>query len=1131
MTEVTTQGPSGNAEWRVVIVGAESTRHQRLRFLPDAGNDALEASGSLAVGYALPDQPMLALNASGSPIFSLTLILDRQPQPHEDSIAPLVRQGILNFEVTLALEPALLESLRCRDKVIYRSIFASNVEFALVSGDGLNQLGSATTTGSDAHVALHANLNADSARAVLAALNSQPSGLQVLARLRYPVVAPARQLNIRASWAAIHDYLSIHVSNVSDFDGTTLRRQFSEMIDAGVINVNDETGQALSGASAIEMYGAFLSLAGVVTRRLTLELPSASDENRYALRERPHAMFNLNYSESINGNQEDEVMLSIDLCDFVGGQLPRDEWDRYIHLVAPDYNGSITPAPRRVQAKSKRHSLTQTTAHPARMAATENRLQSVALTIAPHERSTSSLLANASLRPAVGEMVGRHPSWTWPLDDLIIVDQVHSIVAMSMPVVDNTRADFWHDKDDRQLYWYAPEFVISSPSPTAAPADSPFLFEYETTGVTADGKPALLASVRFKIDMIQSEEVRHELRRLGNVRSGMVTIQNLSVALEVPFVDEHGVTRTHRFPADVTCQGDTIIATVELLNDWARLCYGALAMENFQRQPVRLQIGYSFPAYVPISKTKAELVFGGKTAITPVVYNTSEVNKINEAVFLDASTASLHVPMGVLKLKHEPLLNRAEGKGMAVAGAHMVSTTAHSTSGAQIKLSKAIATSGAVRPQLAVATSILTAGKCEYTRRSIARQESIDAFFSCASLGVFYRKRCNGTTQAIGCRDALKLGQTIYRQYEDMVALRHAKYRVYRSLQQPGRFLVLPTQYAITRHMPGQSMAYRPCAILYSLIDPADATNNRVVFEASMQPDIPPFELLALTEALAAYATSPILEYPTEVMNDADYTWAVSAAISEPTAIELGDSIRVAIDIDFTGGLLLMNMLSHEGIHGIVHFKLGDGTTLRSTLALDLNNITGPWQSGPVSAMAMGGGVEITNHIEQSVTVNELHRYVGRIKTEAIVVNTTLNGGQSHVVPLTDAGGELVPVYTRHATGTTNLQESRVFVEDVISNVVFFVQLNYANHNLQRLDIKTRLAGVDGVQTVPLSGDPPVGSVNITLPLTDYLSTQNFQYQVTKVFNDGTRVSTPWLDWDLQEDVNIVSVSWDMISA
>ena len=81
---------------------------------------------------------------------------------------------------------------------------------------------------------------------------------------------------------------------------------------------------------------------------------------------------------------------------------------------------------------------------------------------------------------------------------------------------------------------------------------------------------------------------------------------------------------------------------------------------------------------------------------------------------------------------------------------------------------------------------------------------------------------------AVGCRDALQLGQTHYQQYEEITALKHSQYRVYRSLSQPDQFLVVPLQYCISRQSAIDAEAYRPLIVLYASIDPNNVLNNWV---------------------------------------------------------------------------------------------------------------------------------------------------------------------------------------------------------------------------------------------------------------------------------------------------------------
>ena len=61
------------------------------------------ASAPAATAWYLPKRPQLLRDRDGRPVFSLTLILERQPGPEDVSIAPLVQQGVLSIGLSLAL--------------------------------------------------------------------------------------------------------------------------------------------------------------------------------------------------------------------------------------------------------------------------------------------------------------------------------------------------------------------------------------------------------------------------------------------------------------------------------------------------------------------------------------------------------------------------------------------------------------------------------------------------------------------------------------------------------------------------------------------------------------------------------------------------------------------------------------------------------------------------------------------------------------------------------------------------------------------------------------------------------------------------------------------------------------------
>jgi hypothetical protein len=53
--------------------------------------------------------------------------------------------------------------------------------------------------------------------------------------------------------------------------------------------------------------------------------------------------------------------------------------------------------------------------------------------------------------------------------------------------------------------------------------------------------------------------------------------------------------------------------------------------------------------------------------------------------------------------------------------------------------------------------------------------------------------------------------------------------------------------------------------------------------------------------------------------------------------------------------------------------------------------------------------------------------------------------------------------------------------------------------------------------------------VDLILPLTVYLANRILQYQVTKILKTGEQITTPWINWDLTLQGNIVSLTWETI--
>ena len=1121
-------GPDARAAWGVVNTGAATNRPQSLLFLPDSNSEQREAAGGVAVGYVLPQTPLLRYASSGAPVLSLTLLLSRMPDASADSVEPLIERATLSLDCTLDVPADILQRLNREQNVEYRPLFARHAVFTLQDGD--ITLAEAEGTGADAHVALTANLTRSAALAVLAALQDhatdvaepgQASTLNVQCQVSFRTANAARHVRLLGNWAAIHDFISTRVTSPSEFNGEILTGLLAAMIASGTLRVIDvATQQPLRDLPTANLQRSFLRVASVILQRQTYELPADDSRNIYVLRGRPHVAMNLDYSEIIESNEGRSVVLRTTLEPLLRGALTGRAWDAHVHLVAlGDPNTGIGAPPRRVRTASARRDPRADAAAPLKLVNLGATATSLASVVRPNVATGST--AAIAVRP-----VG-----TWLLEDATLTRPTPT--ARSLPVVDDVNAALWPDRVDPNRFWYAPDFAVVQPAPSDDPSSAAFAFEYQVIGATADGEPAIKASIRLQLRETMPDATRSALRLRGDPHAGSVAATDITAQLDVPFVDAaSGQTRSQRFPARLNRSDGTLTATIELLNDWARLCYGALAVANFQQQPARLIVSYAFNAYTPMRANLVHMVWGAKTALTPVVFSTDELRSVKAPVVFDAIHGTVKLVTGELQLHRETRAVRTDVARLVAGGERFAAASvAAITRPVALRPTHAAAALIAARPEL-VKPVVNPNLWDSYMERAVGHSQQTDALLPCNTFGALYTERTATEVRAIGCRDALKLGTVDYRQYEEMIELRCSDYAVHRSLQQPGRFLVVPTYYRITRHPAGLTNAYRPCALLYCLLDNDNPTASQVVFEATLQPDLSTYQRAALRAELRTYAANPILQFPTEVMTDATYTWTISGSLAAPQVVELPDGLQISISTALTQGLLLQDMLGKSGIFGSVEFELPDGTVLRAGLALELRDMTGPWQGGPLELTLDDAGMRITNRIEQTLAVAELALFAatGTLQ-QRVTVEATIAPGATHTIAMNGASAATItPIYTQTTADAMTLSESRVFVEDITTNVIFFIQLNYSNHDVQRLDIQARLKNDTVTYDVALTGDPPQGTLELVLPLTRYLAKQVLQFQITKTFTSAAPSATPWIDWDMEAHGNIIAVTWDMIA-
>jgi hypothetical protein len=800
----------------------------------------------------------------------------------------------------------------------------------------------------------------------------------------------------------------------------------------------------------------------------------------------------------------------------------------YVHFVCPGASGGTAPIARRLP--NSRSRAPGANGGP-RVTATAEGAASLSLALRPGQ------VARPNLHAVLASDVATVPAnrlQAWKIDDLRIgrlnwLLPLH-VEPRSLPIIAKQDDLLWTDRINSDQHWYAPEFRPVQPAGAATAADSPFLFSFAAVGHDQDGRPGLEATIRLTLEQAMPDAVTQELRRLGQSGAKPVELTNLGVALDIPFRDEQGTLRRQAVTAvGVERKNDRVIATFRLADHWARICYGSLAYPGFQAEPARVLTSYSFEGYVPLQPIRILALHGGKTLTTPVVRGANGSSDAADGPHVNAETLSVRMAAGDFQFHREaPATDRPiAAHAMAL---QPVAVAHHAT----------IANTAVIHPQLQPA-AVLPAlvEQKRYGTQTFGRTIPKDVIFPCNAFGALYVQTDADGQKAIGCRDAYQLGQTEFKLYEeirDVLSTPQPGFRLYRSLQTPGRFVFVPEQYLITRFEPSEGeKAFRPAIYLYSTVDAENPANNRCVLLASLQPDLLAYRRRELLDALRQrFHPTPIVEYPTELTCDLSYDWSVADGGGTATthlqveAAKLWDSFQVSVVTDIAGVSQLQAMLTHGGIQGRAIFALPDSTKLETTLRLDLSDITGPWEAGPVEARTDGSMARLVNRIERPVQVSDLHVIGSDGARQIVSVDRRLGPSEEWSGAIPAGATALLPVATAERVAAT-LPEIRSFVEDIRTNLVFINQVNFANHALRQLEVVARIKDVPGEGKVSLSEADPVASLDFLLPLTTYLAHPTLQYQAVLTSTTDQVTRSAWKDWELARLGNVIGLTWENV--
>ncbi len=408
------------------------------------------------------------------------------------------------------------------------------------------------------------------------------------------------------------------------------------------------------------------------------------------------------------------------------------------------------------------------------------------------------------------------------------------------------------------------------------------------------------------------------------------------------------------------------------------------------------------------------------------------------------------------------------------------------------------------------------------------RQHVIAAAFPCNTFGSLYLQvdDADGHRHAIGCQDALRLGESAARPFEELPELRQPDYQVWRSLQQPGRFLVQPTAFRVARYAASHpTFAFRPVMMLYGTLTDTPGM-DRYTLSATLIADVSPARLSLLRAALVAFSpagVTPEIFWPTDPSVGAATaaTWLVPGSAPPPQSLVVVDGVTVSFTTAGADALLLTAMIGHGGVTGALSFALSDGTRLDSALLLD-GLTAGPPDTGPVTVTIAGATATLTNRTGQPMNVFGL-ALIGPGGAMPAAAGLTLAPGATADVPI-PAGATTALADARPASAAS-IQELDIFVEDVTQTVQFINQIVFSNHAITTLRVAARIAGTTHEEASDLA-EGAVITLSFTLPITAYLAPRGLEFAITRTDATGTH-TTPWQSRDLTTG-SVVGVTFDM---
>lgn len=367
----------------------------------------------------------------------------------------------------------------------------------------------------------------------------------------------------------------------------------------------------------------------------------------------------------------------------------------------------------------------------------------------------------------------------------------------------------------------------------------------------------------------------------------------------------------------------------------------------------------------------------------------------------------------------------------------------------------------------------------------------------------------------------------------------NTKVEIYESLIEPGRFIVIPKTYVVTR----DPFTGKPLFAASQLSNPEEPEQNEIIIDVGLAPDITQEDRFLIQQALQDYARDKTpagqsvpqvyFDLPTDLGEEFKLTWSDPLSQARKPVID-GEIILLPLTANsLTSASLMFDQLSirSRGLYGSLEFALPDDDIGTISLFINLCRTTGP--AVQLSRESVNGAPKI-----------RALELAGREHQIRAILALGPEGGltETPITPIKKLGPDEEALFDDPYDGQTQITIStdeqtpmsveinprRYDIGDTLQGLIITTMLmpdmtfviDGASRALRDLAVEIRSSNIPAVRH-PITFDTTTGifhNVVLTwdMPLHLYLNPANrfCECKLTANFTDGHSRQTDWINHD-----------------